>query len=725
MTDFQLSGDVPGDDPLQDVLGYAPIAKNIAKSICRMAPPEGLVLAIYGPWGSGKSTCLNYIEKYIGLESNQNKPIILRFNPWWFSGHEDLAEFFIEELGEAFSVGSKHLKKAGKLLKDLAACVADSPVPINIGAFGVSVNSKDVAKAAGERMSGKTDVPTLKRKIGEKITLSGERVLIIIDDIDRLTSDEIRHLFKTIKALGDFRNVIYLLAFDKEVVSAAVSTMQGSTGSGSEYLDKIVQVPFELPVPDPAGLQHMFFEHLDKLFDAFTDGSIDEQYFGNMYLSGVDRFLQTPRDVVRFINSLSVTYPAIAKEVNPVDFMGVEILRVFCSKAYETIRRNPEFFTGYATKDSSRPAIAELKEFHNRWIEEVPEPQREHAKSLLMRLFPKIESVWGRSNYGPSYEEAWRKQLQVCSADNFDVYFRFGVPNGNVTLEETKAIVSPQLNAKDFGKKLLNYSESSGPREKQKLPQLLQRLEDIHEGVTPTNLAPMIRALIEYGDQLISTQGQQRSVFELTIEMRLIRLLTRLISRVAEAERFELIKAIFTHTVPSFTQVYLLRTLSTAQGKTGSSFNYADILSEQQVSQLEKLMIKKICKNDFDWKSFSKLKLPMVLNELKSKLDYLPFDSVRTACLSDDSRFTFFLESYLQESHRSGMGDKVAKKVTNFGYENLCELINPAVLIERAKALQMRSSPDVTERQLQALTMFINDYEAGNSGDSGGQKLLD
>ncbi len=478
MRDFQLSGDLPGEDPSQDVLGYAPLAQNIAKSICIMAPPEGIVLAIYGPWGSGKSTCLNYIEKFIGLEPNENKPMILRFNPWWFSGHEDLAQFFLEELGEVFSSGSKHLKKAGKLLKNLAGCVADSPVPINVGAFGVSVNSKEVAKAVGEGLSRKLDVRALKSKIGEKITLSGQRIVIVIDDIDRLTSEEIRHLFKTIKALGDFRNVIYLLAFDKDVVSEAVSTMQGTTGIN--YIDKIIQVPFELPTPDKAGLQQMFLESLDRLFEAFSDGVIDEQYFGNMYLSGVDQFLKTPRDIVRFMNSLSVTYPAIAKEINPVDFMGVETLRIFCSNAYDIIRQNPNYFTGYATKDSSRPAISELKEFHTKWIEVVPEHQRENVKSLLMQLFPKLESVWGHSNYGPSFEETWRKNLQVCSADNFDLYFRFGLLAGSVSLEETKALLKPQLNAADFGKKLLSFSDRPGPRGKTQLPQLLQRIEDLY-----------------------------------------------------------------------------------------------------------------------------------------------------------------------------------------------------------------------------------------------------
>ena len=88
-----LSADNPLKDPKDDRLGYAPFARNLAESICRMAPPEGFVIAVYGPWGSGKSTLLNFLIYYLEQKSEDVQPIIVPFNPWWFSGQEDLQDF--------------------------------------------------------------------------------------------------------------------------------------------------------------------------------------------------------------------------------------------------------------------------------------------------------------------------------------------------------------------------------------------------------------------------------------------------------------------------------------------------------------------------------------------------------------------------------------------------------------------------------------------------------
>ncbi|MDO3523975.1 P-loop NTPase fold protein [Ralstonia pseudosolanacearum] len=58
----ELSSDRPSTDPAQDLFGHAPFAKTLAKAIRGYRGSDGIVLALYGPWGSGKSTVLAYIE---------------------------------------------------------------------------------------------------------------------------------------------------------------------------------------------------------------------------------------------------------------------------------------------------------------------------------------------------------------------------------------------------------------------------------------------------------------------------------------------------------------------------------------------------------------------------------------------------------------------------------------------------------------------------------------
>jgi predicted KAP-like P-loop ATPase len=84
-------------------------------------------------------------------------------------------------------------------------------------------------------------------KISDRLRKASSKLLVIVVDIDRLSGDEVREVFRLIKSVADFPNVTYLLAFDREAVCRMHEPMQG--GTGEEYLEKIVQVPFELPKP--------------------------------------------------------------------------------------------------------------------------------------------------------------------------------------------------------------------------------------------------------------------------------------------------------------------------------------------------------------------------------------------------------------------------------------------------------------------------------------------
>ena len=88
VTPRSLSSDRPLGDPGEDRLGYAPFAERLAESLYRLAPREGFVMALYGPWGSGKSTVLGFVEYYLDKMPFDDRPVIVHFNPWWFSGHE-------------------------------------------------------------------------------------------------------------------------------------------------------------------------------------------------------------------------------------------------------------------------------------------------------------------------------------------------------------------------------------------------------------------------------------------------------------------------------------------------------------------------------------------------------------------------------------------------------------------------------------------------------------
>ena len=184
-----LSADRPCTNPNEDLFGHAPFAKSLADSIHRYASSDGLVLALYGPWGSGKSTVLSYVGHYLELQPEENRPVVVSFNPWWFSGQDNLAQVFLGQLGAALPNKYEKFKKIGELLGDFAEGVGGL-----IDLSGITGGAgNQIGQIIGKMAKRKSqDVPALKCAISKILNEAGKRILVVIDDIDRLTP--VRHM---------------------------------------------------------------------------------------------------------------------------------------------------------------------------------------------------------------------------------------------------------------------------------------------------------------------------------------------------------------------------------------------------------------------------------------------------------------------------------------------------------------------------------------------------
>lgn len=141
MKENKILADSPLDDPNEDRLGLAPFAKNLAEAICEVTSNECIVFSLFGPWGSGKTSCLNFVRYYVNKKSTEQNPIIVQFNPWWFSGHGELLYQFFREFSAA--IGKKErLKKISNLLADFGAVLSEIPEPTGFSKIGGKTVSK-------------------------------------------------------------------------------------------------------------------------------------------------------------------------------------------------------------------------------------------------------------------------------------------------------------------------------------------------------------------------------------------------------------------------------------------------------------------------------------------------------------------------------------------------------------------------------------------------------
>jgi len=552
-----LSSGMALEDPAFDKLGYAGFAETLANGIQKMVPSEGLVIAVYGAWGSGKTTMLNFVEHYARKAPEGKRPIIFRFNPWWFSGAEELTLHFFTELRLVLGKSPGFGKQLLTNLADLADIVSEQTPYAPLGklaAFGLR-------KAAQQ----KRDVIELKREIANALNEQNNIILIVMDDIDRLTADEIRQVFRLIKAVADFPNVVYLLAFDKKVIVEALREMQGLPGEN--YLEKIVQVPFELPLPSSGSLQKLLFAELDVILADTPNGMFDATHWGNVFIDGVRHFIATPRDVVRLTNTLHVTYPAVRGEANPVDFIAIETLRVFCPLAYDFVRKNPFMFTGH-TGPMDRPQ--DLKPLHEEWMKDIQKEDLEAVKSLLIRLFPKFQAAWENIHYPAEFESIWRRDRRVCSPDVFPVFFSLTVLEGNISNYEMRAALSLVNDANAFAARLLQFANQKRPDGTTRAPVFLDQFMDYYKEIPVGSIAPVIQALFDVGDKLLVPEDEPRGLFEDRNEIRIGRIIWHLLPRLDEEQRFSILSDAMTKGQALSIIVHTASDLARQHGKYGA-----------------------------------------------------------------------------------------------------------------------------------------------------------
>lgn len=536
-----LSSDRPSTDPARDLFGHAPFAKTLAKAIRDYRSRDGIVLALYGPWGSGKSTVLAYVQHELEAGAAEDRPVVVPFNPWWFSGQEHLAKAFLGQLQAVLPAKYEKFRAFGDKLAEFSDALG------GVGEVVGTVTGQGWLGGlfrSGASLVGRPpkDVPALKQILSDLLLEQKKRVLVVIDDIDRLAPDEVRQLFTVIKALADFPFVTYLMAFDREVAATAISEQTGLPGD--RYLEKIIQVPFELPRPDRTALRQAFFMRLDAVMASTPEGRFDSMHWNNIFHSGLAPLITVPRDVVRLTNALSVTYAAVVGEVNPVDFIAIEALRVFLPDVYDVIRASPEEFIGYTglgaydTGEAKKRAQA----FHNGWLQDVPETLRGSTKDMVERLFPRLESVWANMHYSADSAREWRRQLRICAPEVFPTYFKLSLPHDAVSRTDIEALLATTQSSSSFATMLEVAAGVKGAGGISKVPALLDRFMDhVSDDISAADAQPIITALFEVGDKLLLRSDRDEGMFAFGNEGRVGRIAYHLLKKVEPTQRSPLL----------------------------------------------------------------------------------------------------------------------------------------------------------------------------------------
>lgn len=424
---MDYNSDRPIETVDQDLLGRSTFSKQLAEAIYKYSGKDGLVIGLFGKWGTGKTSILNIVINEINIlaKGSGDKPIIVKFSPWNYTDKDNLISLFFRVLKNKLDIDNdeEKRKKIGKALTDYSdALDALSLVPM-VGS-GLAILLKTIAKAQGAELSKEVDLDVTRNQLEKVLSETNQKIIVIMDDIDRLTNSQIRDIFQLVKQVGNFPNIIYVLSMDRNVVCRALEEVHNI--DGSEYLEKIVQIPFEIPALMKPQIREIFLAKLnDTIKDIFDDITWNENYFNEVFNNCIEPYIKTLRDVNRVVNTFQFRYRLLYKETAFEDMLALTTIEVLAPQLYQWIGNNKDLLCSTSIH-SLESLYRDKKDYRIKICNELERLciNVDEAIKFLTTLFPVFEDDIDERNVR-CISSNIREAMRVAQEDRFNTYFVF------------------------------------------------------------------------------------------------------------------------------------------------------------------------------------------------------------------------------------------------------------------------------------------------------------
>jgi len=750
ITKHQFSADRPITSRKEDLLGRSDFTESLASAIKGWTGNDSLVIALYGPWGSGKSSIKNMVLESLHT-SKDDCPFIIEFNPWQWGGQEQLAEAFFQEIG--FALGRADTSKEGKKRvakwQTYAAYLkagsflagglrsALSLIFVIVGLIGVGavfvnrltliiVSAIFLLVAAVIKWGGefadkistalaarfeerKQSLPEIKNELVELMQDLNKPFLVVMDDVDRLSSDEIKLLFQLVKANADFPNMVYLLLFQRNIVENSIEDFAPITGR--EFLEKIIQVGFDIPCIERTRLEKVLFAGLDKLLaDEKVGQRFNTQRWGNIFIPGLHPYFNTLRDVHRFLGTLSFHISLFKNtgsfEVNTIDLIALEVLRVFEPEVYKLLHSAKSALTELRDPNLSKDANDHTRNIVEAVVNQAHQENRTQVKIILKQLFPPAERVLGGSIYGPDYGEQWFRDLRVCHPDVFDRYFHLTIPEGDISWADLERILSLAGNRESLADEFRSLNQRG------LLGIALDRLEAYKEKIDIQHAIPFITALMDVGDEL-----PEESSGWFTIESHASRIIHWYLKQEKDVvKRGNILKEAIKNTVGLYLPV--MKTSIEDNKQERQKDPEAFIVAEDDLKDLKEICVKKIRQAAAESGTLMS----------HSKMAYILYGWRRWTSPEEPGEWVIqlveslkgvlsFLVAFLSQSKSQGTGDYVYRTHWRISLKSIEDFVPADIIEEKIKGLKIEEFSEKEQLAIRAFQKALKRREDGKPDD--------
>lgn len=375
-----------------------------------------------------------FLSKLFQFMHKHNKTEIIEFSPWNYSDKNNLISLFFQSL--KYKLCRKNSSRIGKNIKKALSRYIDAidalAIVPTIGPALAPV-LKTIVKVKTSELLQSHDLNEAKSELSDLLKVYPGKIIVFIDDIDRLTAPQIRDIFQLVKQVGDLPKIIYVLAMDREIVCNALSKFHNI--DGNEYLEKIVQVAFEIPELNKSKLCAIFHEKLSNVVDALPDHVIrDENYWEKVFEDCVSPYITNLRDVIRLINTFQFRYGVLYRYVSFEDMLCITALEVFDPQLYKWICNNKGAIYAHGI-DLSLLTNTKKEHYFNQYYDEFESlgVNPDLAMRIISTIFPRFAVCVNvnKNDFDINVENIYDKR--VACENNFELYFMFNFEDVNVS----------------------------------------------------------------------------------------------------------------------------------------------------------------------------------------------------------------------------------------------------------------------------------------------------
>lgn len=401
-------------------------------------------------------------------KNQEERAIVVEFEPWMYSGSGRLVSLLFRQISQTLSGKSDVVKHAATKFVKSAAKVAPlipSTAPVSGAAIAKSFNS--FAEALEPSSEDSELLSKRRRKLEGKLKKSATRIVVFIDDLDRLMDDEVTDVMRAVKAVGDLPYMTYVLLYDRDSLTKSLD--KSCHDKGDEYLEKIVQVPIDLPEPIKETVMSRLKDKLASVVQQNLDSLYDKSNYElfspepNIFEACVTPFVNNMRDVNRLVNVFMLRYQVLQDDVELKDLLGITSLEVFNPDLYRWIIVNKDYLCdAQDLKSQERQDHLNAVKQHLETMPSSDKGAKERNLQAVESLFPSVVCAVNDNNMNPSIKRKVTGR-KIRRPEHFNAYFRLSIESG--LLHESvykKFLINDPLNKKDLNQEHWKIVTSRG-----------------------------------------------------------------------------------------------------------------------------------------------------------------------------------------------------------------------------------------------------------------------